>query len=105
MRADLASIAGLQVLKQATSYWAWAESRGVGSEGAVEAIDGGLSFFGLRYLEKYLLGEGSQYKICAESVCEDRKEGKNSRTTLLDISKLLDRSNLKTSAKEDAGRI
>ena len=83
----------------------WAENRGVGSEGPAEAIGGGLSFFGLRYLGKYLLGEGSQYKIYAKSVCEDRKEGKNSRITLLDISKLLDRSNLKTSAKEDVGRI
>ena len=83
----------------------WAENRGVGSEGPAEAIGGGLSFFGLRYLEKYLLGEGSQYKIYVESACEDRKEGKNSRTTLLDISKLLDRSKLTASAKEDAGRI
>ena len=75
------------------------------SEGAAESIGGGLSFFGLRYLEKYLLGEGSQYKSCAESVCEDRKEGRNSRITLLGISKLLGRSKLAASAEEDAGRI
>ena len=48
----------------------------MGSEGAAEPIDDGLSFFGLRYPKKYLLGEGSQYKIYVESVCEDRKEGK-----------------------------
>ena len=83
----------------------WAENKGVGSEGSAETIGGGLSFFGLWYLKKYLLGEGSQYKSYAESVYEDRKEGKNSRITLLGISKLLGRSNLKASAKEDAGRI
>ena len=77
----------------------------MGSEGSAEPLDGGLSFFGLWYLKKYLLGEGSQYKSYVESVYEDRKEGKNSRITLLDISKLLGRRNLKTSAKEDVGRI
>ena len=56
--AGLASIAGLQVLKQTTNYWVWTENRGVDSEGSAERIDGGLSFFGLRYLKKYLLGEG-----------------------------------------------
>ena len=77
----------------------------MGREGVAEKTGGGLPFLGLRHLGKYLLGEGPQCKIGAESVGEGRKEGKNSRISLLGISKLLGRSNLKASAEEDAGRI